>query len=79
LFSCVLCYDKNRLLIKQRGQVVKRAKSAAYFRRLLTADRLVWFRYSFICHGTSTRRQWSEVFGLRVKLPPVTTSLTTQW
>jgi len=36
------------------------------------------FRYSFICLGTSTRRQRSVHFGLRVKLPPVTTSLTTQ-
>jgi len=36
------------------------------------------FRYSFICQGTSTRRQRSDLFGLRVNLPPVTTSLTTQ-
>jgi len=36
------------------------------------------FRYSFICQGTSTRRQRRDLFGLRVKLPPVTTSLTTQ-
>jgi len=33
------------------------------------------FRYSFICQGTSTRRQRSDVFGLRVKLSPVTISL----
>jgi len=33
---------------------------------------------SFICQGTSTRRQRSDLFGLRVKLPPVTTNLTTQ-
>jgi len=31
--------------------------------------------YSFICQGTSTRRERSDLFGLRVKLPPVTTSL----
>jgi len=39
-----------------------------------------WFRfkYSFICQGISTRRQRSDLFGLRVKLPLVTTSLTTQ-
>jgi len=37
-----------------------------------------YFRYSFICQGTSTMRQRSNLFGLRVKLPPVTTSLTTQ-
>jgi len=37
---------------------------------------LVW--YLFICHGTSTRRQRRDLFGLRVKLLPVTTSLTTQ-
>jgi len=35
------------------------------------------FRYSFICQGTSTRRQRRDLLGLRVKLPPVTTSLTT--
>jgi len=33
---------------------------------------------SFICQGTSTRRQRSDIFGLRVKLPPVTTTPTTQ-
>jgi len=26
-------------------------------------------RYSFICQSTSTRRQRSDLFGLRVKLP----------
>jgi len=36
------------------------------------------FRYSFICQSTSTRRQRSALFGLRFKLLPVTTSLTTQ-
>jgi len=36
------------------------------------------FSYSFICQGTSTRRQRRDFFGLRVKLPTVTTSLTTQ-
>jgi len=36
---------------------------------------LRWFRYSFICQGTSTRRQRSDLFGLRINLPPVTTSL----
>jgi len=36
------------------------------------------FRYSFICQGTLTRRQQSDLFGHRVKLPPVTASLTTQ-
>jgi len=36
------------------------------------------FRHSLICQGTSTRRQRSDLFGLRVKLPPpATTSLTT--
>jgi len=33
---------------------------------------------SFICQGTLTRRQRREFFGLRVKLPPVTTRLITQ-
>jgi len=33
---------------------------------------------SFICQGTSIRRQRSDLFGLRVKLPPLLTSLTTQ-
>jgi len=36
------------------------------------------FRYSLFCQGTSTSRQRSDLFGLRVKLPPVTTCLTTQ-
>jgi len=36
------------------------------------------FTHLFISQGTSTRRQWIDLFGLRVKLPPVTTSLTTQ-
>jgi len=36
------------------------------------------FRYSFTCQGTSTRRQRSDLFDLRVKLPPVITSWTTQ-
>jgi len=33
---------------------------------------------SFICQGTSARRQRSDLCGLRVKLPSVTTSLITQ-
>jgi len=36
------------------------------------------FRSSFICQGISTRRQRSDLFGFRVKLPSITTSLTTQ-
>jgi len=36
------------------------------------------FRYSFICQRTSTRKQREDLFGLRVKLLPVTTNLTTQ-
>jgi len=36
------------------------------------------FRSSFICQGTSIRRPRRDVCGLQVKLPPVTTSLTTQ-
>jgi len=28
-------------------------------------------RYSFICQGTSVRRQRSDLFDIRVKLPPV--------
>jgi len=36
------------------------------------------FKYSFICQDTSTRTERRDLFGLRVKLPPVTTSLTTQ-
>jgi len=36
------------------------------------------FRYSFICQGTSTRKQQRNLFGLRVKLPPIITRLTTQ-
>jgi len=36
------------------------------------------FRSSIICQGTSTRRQRNDLFGLRVKLPSISTSLTTQ-
>jgi len=36
------------------------------------------FEYSFICQGTSTRRKRKDFFDLLVKLPPLTTSLTTQ-
>jgi len=39
---------------------------------------MIWFRYSFICQDTSTRRQRRDLFSLRVELPLVTTSLTTQ-
>jgi len=37
----------------------------------------IGLRYSFICQGNSTRRQRRDLFGFRVKLPPVTSSLTT--
>jgi len=37
------------------------------------------FSYLFICQVTSSdQRQPSDLFSLRFKLPPVTTSLTTQ-
>jgi len=39
---------------------------------------IIRFRYSFICQGASTRRWRSDLFGLQIKLTPVTTSLTTQ-
>jgi len=35
-------------------------------------------RYSFICQVTATRKQRRDLFGHRVKLPPVSTSLNTQ-
>jgi len=37
----------------------------------------IGLRYSFICQGKSTRRHRRDLFGFRVKLPPVTTSLFT--
>jgi len=37
----------------------------------------IYCRSLFICQGTSTRRQQSDICGLRVKLPPDTTSLIT--
>jgi len=37
---------------------------------------LFWVEYLFICQVTSTRRQRSDLFGLRIKLSTVTTSLT---
>jgi len=36
------------------------------------------FRYSFISQGTSTRKQRSDLFGLRVNLPTVSTSDVTR-
>jgi len=30
---------------------------------------------SFVCQGTSTRRRRRDLFGLPIKLPPVTNSL----
>jgi len=33
------------------------------------------FRYSFICQSISTRTQRRDLYALRDKLPPVTTSL----
>jgi len=39
---------------------------------------LIRFRYSFICWGTSTKRQRRDLCSHRVKLPLVTTSLSTQ-
>jgi len=36
-------------------------------------------RYSFIYQDTSTKETATCLFGLRVKLPPVITSLTTHW
>jgi len=37
-------------------QVLKQERTASYD-----------YRYSFICQGTSTRKQRSDLFGLRVK------------
>jgi len=37
---------------------------------VLPVNKIYLSRYS-----TSTRRRWRDLFGLRVKLPPVTTSL----
>jgi len=39
----------------------------------------IGLRYSFICQGNSTKRQLErrDIFGFRVKLPPVSTSLST--
>jgi len=44
-------------------------------RSSLSLNFLGRFRYSFICQGTSTKRQQSDLFGFLVKLPPVTTNL----
>jgi len=43
---------------------------------VLKVDIFLRFRYSFICQGTSTRRQRRDFFGFRVKLPPVTIPLS---
>jgi len=39
-----------------------------YKRRSQMENLIFRFRYSFICQGTSTRRQRRNLFGLRVKL-----------
>jgi len=49
-----------------------------YCKACWCAPKVCVFRYAFICQDTSTRRQWSDLFDLQVKLPPATTSLTTQ-
>jgi len=48
-----------------------RSDAGSFFHKMI--------RYSFICQvRTSTRRQRSDLFGLRVQMPPITTTLTTQ-
>jgi len=63
--SCVKMSSTSRKSHKDVRRQVGRVNMLRRFR----------YRYSFICQGTSTRRQRSDLFGLRVKLPPGTTSL----
>jgi len=53
-------YQENRVHLHYEHEIGFRKK-------------LKGFRYSLICQGTSTRRQRSDLCGLRVNLPPVTT------
>jgi len=76
---CCKVSFKNNLRICAR----KRGDGGAAQQRWAESEKLhpkpaFRYRYSFICQGTSTRRQRMDLFDLRVKLPPVTTSLTTQ-
>jgi len=53
-----------------------------FFKSSCSCLSCTWYQFgtcSFICPSTSTRRQRGNLFGLWVKLPLVTTSLTTQW
>jgi len=45
------------------------SKPAAFYKEIYQKFLSIWS--SFICQGTSTRRQRSDICGLRVKLPPV--------
>jgi len=45
---------------------------------LAAGDIFLRFRYSFICQGTSIKRQRWDLFDFQVKLPRFSISLTTQ-
>jgi len=54
------------------------AHSSQSHRPALTWIQFKYSRYLFLCQGISTKRQRRNLFGLRVKLLPATTSLTPQ-
>jgi len=66
-------------LMRRKGEMLEKTIFRSFEQIFLSSQTVMlsygYVRYSFICQGTSTRRQRSDFFGLRVKLPPVTTSL----
>jgi len=67
--------DKN---FENSIQEVKEILNQSSFPHHIVKLEEVLFTCSFICRGISNRKQRRDLFGLRVKLPPVTTSLATQ-
>jgi len=67
----------------KKGENVSEDIFLRSFRQIFPASKTVLLsyghvRHSFICQGTSARRQRRDFVGLGVKLPPVIASLTTQ-
>jgi len=76
--TCLLFYNIRRINQKENSPLSAPLNTIwrIFFNSFATVRHLK-FRSSFICQGTLTRRQRNDLFGLPVKLPPVTTSLTT--
>jgi len=73
IYYCTVCKVHSQVSVSGKSQV--RGRGFVHRTRVLCNK---FNRHSFICQTTSTRRQWRDLFGLGVKLPPDTTSLITQ-